>query len=119
MQIFFGKHSGKHIEELDSGYLLWIIEFYEKADWLLINACKAELSSRLKLDWTPPDTEENKIKKLNILLTRAQSRIVQLESLLAMAIICRGNKYIIHTYECNQSLLESDLLLIQEIQLTN
>ena len=54
MRIFFGKHSGKDTSELDSGYLLWIIEKYEKANWTLIQECKKELSERLKLEWTYP-----------------------------------------------------------------
>ena len=72
MKIFFGSHYGKDISELESGYLIWIIEKYEAADWLLINECKKELSARLKLDWKEPEPHEyelmreiDKLKKAN------------------------------------------------------
>lgn len=55
MKVLFGsKHYGKDISEVPSGFLVWCIEEYANADWLLIQECKKELSYRLKLEWTYP-----------------------------------------------------------------
>lgn len=55
MKILFGtEFYGKDISEVPSSFLLWIIEKYEAADWLLIQACKKEFSERLKIEWTQP-----------------------------------------------------------------
>ena len=111
MQIFFGKHTGKHIEELDSSYLLFLIES-DFAEWSLINACKQELSARIKLDWKPPTDEEEIMRKEIIRLT---NRTHQLESLLAMSTICKGNQIILDGYTHNPTLLEQDIKIIQSL----
>lgn len=55
MKILFGvKYYGKDVNEVPSGFLIWIIEEYADADWSLIQACKKELATRLKLEWTSP-----------------------------------------------------------------
>lgn len=60
MKILFGNaHYGKDTSECPSGFLIWIIEEYDKADWSLVNACKKELATRLKLDWVEPDPNNN------------------------------------------------------------
>lgn len=75
MLIFFTKdHYGKDTSELPSSLLVWIIE--HKEDWVLVEACKKELSERLKLDWQPVDIN---LKKQNEYL---KSKITFLEKIM-------------------------------------
>ena len=113
MSFILCKHSGKHIEELDSSYLLFIIES-DFAEWSLINACKQELSARLKLDWQPP-TDEEKIMRQELI--RLIDRIHQLESLLVMATICKGNQIILDGYAHNPALLQQDIKILQSLNI--
>src|SRR3990167_1071026 len=115
MKILFGKHFGKDICELDSGYLIWIIESYDGADHTLIQACKAELSARLKLDWQPEDPQ---LPKLQSEIKSLSDKIDLLERLLLVSIICKGNRIEIDGYLANPEMMESDFKLIQQIQLT-
>jgi hypothetical protein len=77
MKIFFGQHFGKDVSELDSGYLVWIIESYPGADWLLIDACKKELSSRLKLDWEPPTLQDDALVQLHAEVVRLRGELIE------------------------------------------
>ena len=111
MQIFFGKHTGKHIEELDSGYLLFLIES-DFADWSLIQAAKLELSSRLKLDWEQPEPE---IPKLQKQISKLKYDLYVMESLLTMSTYCKGNPIRLEGYMMNPTMLEMDLEVVKEI----
>lgn len=63
MKILFGTTNyGRDTSEVDSGYLVWIIEQYDKADWTLVNACKKELSARLNLSWEPKSDEQRDLE---------------------------------------------------------
>ncbi|MFI5404873.1 MAG: hypothetical protein ACHQ1D_00020 [Nitrososphaerales archaeon] len=63
-KILFGKKYFNHdITTVPSGFLIWCIEEYEAADWLLINECKKELSARLKLEWIEPAPKNYPSKK--------------------------------------------------------
>src|SRR3990167_1326358 len=113
MLILFGqKYLGKDTSEVPSGFLIWIIESFEQADWNIINAAKQELSARIKLDWKPPTDEEEIMRKEIIRLT---NRTHQLESLLAMSTICKGNQIILDAYTHNPTLLEQDIKIIQSL----
>ena len=87
-RIFFGKHIGKKLSELDSGYLIWVIEHYDKADWLLINECKKELSERLKLDWEMPTYKE---KELRDQVAALSETVTTLENALFLSMFQKGN----------------------------
>lgn len=108
-RLLFGKHIGKPITEVPSGYLVWIVEDYDGADWLLIDACKAELSARLKLDWSPPDPLQHQLDRLT---TDHQF----LADLLFMSQICKGNPIILESYIHNPALLYEELKLLRLVQ---
>lgn len=108
MTILFGKHTGKRIDELESSYLLWLIEFCESADWTLITACKSELSSRLELDWSPPPDE---LKVMQASLDTARARIITLEKIIALH---RHAAISAEKYIRNPALIEHDLAFIRE-----
>lgn len=77
MKILFGKeHYGKDTSECPTGFLVWIIESYEKAEWLLIQACKSEISARLKLDWTMPVHPDEALRKYVNDLKRENARLL-------------------------------------------
>jgi len=113
-RIFFGKFSGKLISELPSSYICWIVEFYDSADWALIQECKKELSHRLSLDWSPPEPEIPKLKKQIHLL---KDRIESLKGLLAMSVRCKGNLIRLEGYWSNPEMLEADLKMIKEVNM--
>lgn len=110
MIVLFGSHYGSDTSELDSGYLLWIIEKYESADWTLLNACKSELASRLKLDWhkpTDPETElQEKLDKAAKRIMELESRANQLTDLLGIAVLSKGNPYLVNLCESNPSMVQ-------------
>lgn len=113
MIILFGqKYIGKDTSEVPSGFLIWIIESFEQADWVLINACKHELSARLKLDWQPPSPQ---LAPLRAELARIEQLNAHLLNVIGFAHICKGNLYIIEKYLNNPQLLESDLQSIQSL----
>lgn len=119
MKILFGqKYYGKNIEEVPSGFLVWIIEEYEKADWSLINAAKAELAHRLKLDWTPPTDQE---KQLERRLHAAEAKLTasirernHLLNVVMMSVQCKGNPYTIESYLHSPGLLYSTMNQIKD-----
>lgn len=113
MKIFFGKHIGKDIEELESSYLIWVIES-DFAEWTLVDACKKELSARLKIDWQPPSPQ---LAPLRAELSRIEQLNAHLINVIGFAHICKGNPYIIEKYLNNLQLLESDLQSIQSLNL--
>lgn len=70
MKILFGTtHYMKDTSEVPSGFLVWIIEEYSAADWTLIQACKQELASRLKLDFVPPPQPFTKAEQVDLFKT--------------------------------------------------
>ena len=88
-KILFGKKYFNHeITTVPSGFLVWCIESYDNADWMLINECKKELSARLKLDWTEPEPE---VPILRRKLKAAESRIEHLENVIVISTMCGGN----------------------------
>ena len=109
MILLFGTHYGKDTSELDSGYLIWIVEHYEKADWTLLNACKQELFARLKLDWQPPTDNETLYLRQRIslenLLEKRDKRIALLENLLGIAILSKGNHYLVNVCESRPAMV--------------
>ncbi len=119
MKILFGtEHFGKDTSECPSGFLIWIIEKYLDADWLLINACKTELSSRLKIDWTLPtkkdvilseqlEAEKKKVRALN-------SQIDLLEKCLIMSTGFGATRINVDGYLCNPKYLDQQLQLIKQ-----
>lgn len=109
MKILFGKYYGKELSELDSAYLLWIIEHYENSDWRLINECKRELSSRLKLEWIQEDGVseiKNKLSKLN-------SKLQHLELIISRTDLHKGNPYIIWQFMASPEYLKACINLLQ------
>jgi hypothetical protein len=111
MKLLFGKHIGKSITEVDSSYLVFIIES-EWADWTLVNAAKQELSSRLKIDWQPPAPQ---LAPLRAELARIEEVNVHLLNVIGFVHICKGNHYVIEKYMNNPKLLESDLQSIASL----
>jgi len=110
MKIYFGKYAGKSVIDLPSGYLVWILESYENCDQPLRVACQAELSDRLKLDFTSQtEVELTKIKHdIDTLKTES--------SLLKDAIaISKGNSIILEGYLQNPDMLQDDLDLIARL----
>lgn len=120
MILLFGTHYGLDTSELDSGYLIWVIEKYEKADWSLIQACKQELFARLKLDWTPPIPEEDalkiKVKSQEKTIKSQSDKIDLLEKCLIMATCFKANRVTIDGYLQNPKLLNQNINLIRSIQ---
>lgn len=119
MRIFFGKHYGKDTSEVDSGYLLFIIEKLESADYSLIQSCKAELFSRLKLDWQPPTPETQQIETLKAKLQKSQAEVAFLFDVIGMSTICKGNPYIIDGYLHNRKYMYEVFKQIKEANQQN
>mgnify|MGYP001562953117 CR=1 FL=1 len=109
MLITFGaKYLGKDTSECPSGFLIWIVESMDSANWSLIQASKQELSARLKLDWEPPPDE---LKDMQASLALAHSRIVTLEKIIALH---RHAAITAEKYIRSPELLEHDLAFIRE-----
>ncbi len=112
MTILFGvKYFGKDTSVVPSKFLVFIIEEYEQADWSLIQACKQELSARLKLDWEPPKPE---VVELRRALTKAETEIEHLRLTLIMSTICKGNQIIVQQYLNSPEYLKEHLKIIKE-----
>lgn len=120
MKILFGnKYYGQDTSEVPSSFLIWVIEEYERAEWLLTSACKEELSARLKLDWSALNEREQDLiaqaAMSNSLNTKLLKRVDQLEKLLCMSISCKGNPYTLEMYLQNPELLEQNIKLIKQL----
>ncbi len=117
MKILFGSNYGKDTSELESGYLVWIIEKYDKADWQLINACKSELSARLKLDWTPKSNELRDLETALKLSTKQVDTLLKqndhLFKVIALSTICKGNEHILQSYLDNPNYADEIIGLIK------
>ena len=117
MKILFGtKFFGQDTIEVPSGFLVWIIEEYDKADWTLVQACKKELAARLKIDWSEIRVEISEVKKISKRLKQAEDKIELLEKILLMSIFNKGNRIAIDGYLCNPSLLNQHINFIKELQ---
>ena len=119
-KILFGtKYFGKSIDECPSGFLVWILESYSGCDFLLREACKAELSHRISIDFTPATPEQ---KQIDTLTDRVRSRDIEIQHLkdvLLMSIFPKWNYYKAEMYLNYPALLKSDLEIIRETQSTN
>lgn len=124
MKILFGqKYYGKDTSEVPSGFLVWIIEEFQRADWSLINACKQELACRMKLDWEPPTQQEDLLQKeVDQLRKKLEAATREQEFLLdtvMMSIQCKGNRYILEGYLNNRPYMESIMRQIKDAQAEN
>lgn len=115
MIILFGKFYGKDTSELDSGYLIWVIESYDKADWSLIQACKQELFDRLKLDWQPPTPESKEIELLKYKQITLLQQIDTIEKCLIMATCFNATRIEVDGYLRNKEYLNQQLKLIRQV----
>ena len=121
MKILFGKeHYGKNVSEVPSGFLVWIIEQYDKADWSLVDACKAELLGRLKVSWEPPTPPEitlrRQVSKLEKIVLEQKAQLDILEKCIIMATVFKANRIAVDGYLGNPKLLDSHIHLIKESQ---
>lgn len=119
MKILFGeKYYGKDTSEVPSGFLIWIIEEFESADWLLINAAKQELAARLKIDWTPKSDEQRDLETALSLSTKQVEKLLKerdhLFDVVMMSIQCRGNYYTVESYLNNPGYMYSVMKLIRD-----
>lgn len=96
MIILFGSHYGSDTSELESGYLLWIIEKFDAADYTLVQACKDELSSRLKIEWVKPVIENEDTLRKQIKTLKQQND--HLFKVIALSTMCKGNELILEQY---------------------
>lgn len=124
MKILFGTtHYGKDTSECPSGFLIWIIEEYEKADWLLLRACKEELSARLKLDWSPkPDFVldlETALKMSTNQVDKLLKERDHLFDVVMMSIQCRGNYYTVEGYLNNPGYMYTIMRQIKDAHSQN
>jgi hypothetical protein len=117
MLILFGSNYGKDTSELESSYLVWIIEKYDGAEWTLIQACKQELSARLKIDWLPKSDEQRYLETALSLSTKQVTKLLAqidlLEKCLIMASCFGASRISVDGYLQNQKLLEQNLQLIK------
>lgn len=119
MKILFGqKYYGKDVSECPSGFLVWCIEEYSDADWLLIQAAKKELAARLKLDWSPKTDEqrdlETALKKSTKQVERLTKENEHLLDVVMMSIQCRGNYYTVESYLNNPGYMYNVINLIRD-----
>lgn len=119
MRILFGeKYYGKSIEEVPSGFLVWIIEEFEQADWLLIQAAKKELAARLKLDWSPKTDEqhdlETALKKSTKQVERLTKENEHLLDVVMMSVQCQGNYCTVESYLNNPGYMYSVMGLLRQ-----
>lgn len=121
MILLFGSHYGKDTSELDSGYLIWIIEKYDGADWVLIEECKKELSERLKLSFEPQSEQHRTIIQASDALCHLNkqllSRIDLLEKCLIMATEFGTSRLNVDGYLQNPKLLEQHLQFIRDVNI--
>lgn len=119
MKILFGKHYGKDVSELESSYLLFVIES-DFADWTLTQACKKELSARLKLDWTPKSDEQRDLEAALKQSTKQVDKLMKekdfLFDVLMMSVQCGGNYYTIEGYLNNPGYMYARIRQIKEAQ---
>lgn len=116
MKLLFGqKYYGKDTSEVPSGFLVWIIEEYDKAEWSLINACKTELSARMKLDWTPPTDKDRTIQRLTTELDTLRATNTILLDTVYMASIYRGNPYMIESFLASPKLMYDTIRNIKSV----
>ena len=117
MKIYFSpKHLGKDTSELDSSYLVWILENYEGCEYLLREACQKELSDRLGLDFTPTHpSDEQRIEQLEKDLRSSESQRDNLEDLLVMSVSCKWNWMILGMYRNNRTLLLDQVNIMKEV----
>jgi len=112
MKIYFGKYPGLDTSEIPSGYLVWIMEEYDKCDLPLREACKKELSHRLSLDFSSHIERDLYAHMKEV--QRLHNRVAHLESLLCMCSFWGIRRYIIEKYINNPQLLNSDIKLISQ-----
>lgn len=109
MIIYWGKYAGRDIQEIPSGYLVWLLEEYEKCDYLLREACKKELSHRLSLSFDFHPTDQQKIE----ILTKNNKDLVakcdHYQRVILMSIISKGNRYTVESYLNSPALIKSDM----------
>lgn len=124
MKILFGeKYYGKDTSEVPSGFLVWIIEEFEQADWSLIQACKQELAGRLKLDWSPKSHEQQDLETALKLSTKQVDKLLKekdfLFDVVMMSIQCRGNYYTVEGYLNNPGYMYTVMRMIKDAQIQN
>ena len=61
MKIGFGKHRGRDLREIESGYLRWAIQNIRNLDPILAMAIEAELASRVALKELTANHQEKEI----------------------------------------------------------
>ncbi len=114
MLISFGqKYFGQDTSAVPSQFLLWIIESYDQADWSLIQACKQELSARMKLDWEPPKPEVVELRKS---LRVALEKCDHFENVIMLSTFCRGNPYSLLQYMNSREYTNCIIEQIKEYQ---
>ena len=119
MKIYFSqKYLGKDTSELDSSYLVWILEQYQGCDVPLREACQKELSERLSLDFSPKSSEQMDVElALKMSIKQCEKLIKErddLQNLIVMSYFVKGNRTILQMYANNPTLMNQDLKLIKE-----
>lgn len=116
MKIFVGKYAGRNIEDLPSQYLVWILEEFEGCEHTMREACKKELSARLKLDFDSPNEEQ--LFEAQQAINKLKSEIDHLRNVLVLSQLCKGNRYLVEGFESNPELAQSELKLINHLYKT-
>ena len=120
MKILFGeKYYGKDTSEVPSGFLVWLIEEYDKADWTLIDAAKQELAARLKIDWSPKSDHQQDLETALALSTKQVEKLLKerdhLFDVVMMSIQCRGNYYTVEGYLNDPKYMYSIMKMIKDV----
>jgi len=77
MRMPWGKHKGKYLDEIDAGYLWWVLEHSDSRDAWLKSEIKMELVRRLKAHFEEPRPSRSRSVKIPEKLMEASRAIVK------------------------------------------
>lgn len=90
MRIYFGKYSGKDITELETSYLVWLVESCDTIDSKIRDAAVVEIAHRLRvsIEIQTPEILLNRIDNLQNRIQSLLNQIKHLNNIIRIASIC-------------------------------